>query len=310
MDLNLLVAFEALYRERSVTRAGRRLGLSQPATSAALARLRQSFGDPLFTSTPRGLEPTARCLALAGPVGAALEGLRAALSQEDAFDPATTTADLRLGAVDAVMAAVLHGVAARVLSEAPRARLRLTSIDPRTAANLLDEGSIDLAVAPALDPPAHLQVRPLFPLSFVVACRPGHPLPRRPKLRDLARYPHVDFLVRRSAAHRRGRRLRAGGPAASRGCRGELVPRGSPGAGRKRRGGDSPRALRTHAGRGGPGSLRAAAARSHHARDGDDDALVVAHDRFAGRALAARAGGRCRARSISCGVTVSQLTAP
>ena len=193
MDLNLLVAFEALFRERSVTRAGRRLGLSQPATSAALARLRQSFGDPLFTSTPRGLEPTAHCLALAGPVGAALEQLRAALSQEQTFDPATTTADLRLGAVDAVMAAVLHGVAARVLSEAPRARLRLTSIDPRTAPNLLDEGSIDLAVAPAFDPPAHLQVRPLFPLSFVVACRPGHPLPRRPKLRDLARHPHVIF---------------------------------------------------------------------------------------------------------------------
>src|SRR5436853_7409639 len=93
MDLNLLVAFDALYRERSVTRAGRRLGLSQPATSAALARLRESFGDPLFTSTPRGLEPTARCLALAGPVGSALEGLRAALSQEETFDPATTAAD-------------------------------------------------------------------------------------------------------------------------------------------------------------------------------------------------------------------------
>ena len=66
------MAFEALYRERSVTKAGRRLGLSQPATSAVLARLRSAFADDLFLSTPKGLEPTARCAAMAGPVAGML----------------------------------------------------------------------------------------------------------------------------------------------------------------------------------------------------------------------------------------------
>lgn len=191
MDLNLLVAFEALFRERSVTRAGRRLGLSQPATSACLARLREALGDPLFTNTPRGLVPTARCMVLAGPVGAGLTQLRAALAQEEAFDPATSAAELKVGAVDAVLVAVLHRVVARTLADAPHVRLRLMAIDPFAAGPLLDEGTIDLAIAPSPDPPLHLQVRPLFPLMFVLACRPGHPLPSRPRLADLSRFPHV-----------------------------------------------------------------------------------------------------------------------
>src|SRR5262249_4245264 len=114
MDLNLLVAFEALYRERSVTKAGRSLGLSQPATSAPLAKLRARLGDELFVKTPRGLEPTERCEALAGPVAQALADLRDALGDEG-FDPRTTDRVFRVGSVDAVIAVVLPHVAARML---------------------------------------------------------------------------------------------------------------------------------------------------------------------------------------------------
>src|SRR5687767_8154671 len=119
IDLNLLVAFEALHRERSVTRAGRRLGLSQPAASAALARLRAAFGDELFVRTPRGLEPTARAEALAGPIARALADLRAALDEGE-FDPARATDTFRVGAVDAVLTVLLGRVGARVMREAPR----------------------------------------------------------------------------------------------------------------------------------------------------------------------------------------------
>ncbi|MFC7540434.1 LysR family transcriptional regulator [Siccirubricoccus deserti] len=76
LDLNLLIAFDALATERSVTRAAERLGLGQPAVSHALGRLRGLLGDPLFVPTPRGLVPTARARALAGRVRAVLEGRR------------------------------------------------------------------------------------------------------------------------------------------------------------------------------------------------------------------------------------------
>src|SRR5438105_15915248 len=86
-DLNLLKAFDALLRERGVTPAARRIGLSQPAMSHALGRLRQLFQDQLFVRTPRGMEPTPRARALAAHVGPALEALRGALSLDAAFEP-------------------------------------------------------------------------------------------------------------------------------------------------------------------------------------------------------------------------------
>ena len=87
-DLNLMKAFDALYAERHVTRAGSRIGLSQSAMSGALTRLRELLGDELFVRTPSGMQPTPRAHDLAGPVSDALRLLRSAL-QADSFDPAT-----------------------------------------------------------------------------------------------------------------------------------------------------------------------------------------------------------------------------
>lgn len=195
IDLNLLVAFEALHRERSVTRAGRRLGLSQPAASAVLARLRAAFGDELFVRTPRGLEPTPRAEALAGPVGRALADLRAALDEGD-FDPARSADTFRLGAVDAVLSVLLGRVGARVLSEAPSARLVVRPVDPGQVCDLFEAREIDLALCPLRDPPAHVGAEDLFAIDLVVATRPGHPLTRgraaaKVSANDLARFPHV-----------------------------------------------------------------------------------------------------------------------
>src|SRR5258707_977605 len=103
VDLNLLLAFEALFAERNVTRAGRRLGLSQPAMSGALARLRVMLRDPLFIRTRTGLMPTERCTMLAAPLSKALLDIRNALAGV-AFDPKTTERQLTLGAVDAAIA--------------------------------------------------------------------------------------------------------------------------------------------------------------------------------------------------------------
>jgi DNA-binding transcriptional LysR family regulator len=101
VNLNLLVAFQALLDEHSVTRAAKRMGVTQPAMSNTLAQLRQLFDDPLFRRTPRGLEPTARALELAEPVRRGLALLGVALSAP-AFDPRTAERRFVIAASDYV----------------------------------------------------------------------------------------------------------------------------------------------------------------------------------------------------------------
>src|SRR5687768_3687274 len=100
LDLNLLLVLEVLLAERSVTRAARRLGLSQSATSHALARLRVALDDPLFVRTSRGLAPTAKASRLAGPLRQAMSELRSALVDPAAFDPATAVGTVRICSAD------------------------------------------------------------------------------------------------------------------------------------------------------------------------------------------------------------------
>ena len=125
-DLNLLIAFEALWVERSVTAAGRRLGLSQPATSATLARLRVMLGDRLFVRGKSGLQPTERCAELAAPISKTLVELRNTLAGSS-FDPSTTTRQIRIGAVDAAIAVWMPRLLARTMREAPSARVQVIS---------------------------------------------------------------------------------------------------------------------------------------------------------------------------------------
>lgn len=190
-DLNLLVAFEALWVERSVTAAGRRLGLSQPATSGALARLREMLGDRLFVRGKKGLEPTGRCVELAAPLTKALVDLRNVIAGS-AFDPATTTRHLRIGAVDAAIAVYMPRVLARTLREAPRAQVHVVAINPVRATQALDDGALDLALSPIALPSATVRQRPLYAVEFIGTVRTDHPLTRRsPDRAALERFPRV-----------------------------------------------------------------------------------------------------------------------
>lgn len=192
VDLNLLLAFEALWAERSVTRAGRRLGLSQPAMSGALARLRTMLADPLFVRGRGELVPTERCSALAAPLSKALLEIRNALAGTT-FDPATTERELTLGAVDAAIAVVIPRVAGRFAELAPRAQLIVSAIDPARAVDLVEAGSLDVALTPRVRPSSSVKHRALFPLELWLATRAGHPLTRRRRLsaQDLAAFPRL-----------------------------------------------------------------------------------------------------------------------
>ena len=117
LDLNLLIVFETLMHERSVTRAAEKLFLGQPAISAALARLRTLFDDPLFVRTGRSMEPTPRAQEIFALLSPALDSISTAVSRAADFDPATSKAVFRIGLSDDVEFALLPALLRRLRAE-------------------------------------------------------------------------------------------------------------------------------------------------------------------------------------------------
>jgi DNA-binding transcriptional LysR family regulator len=124
VDLNLLLVFDALMSERHVTRAGQRIGLSQPAVSAALNRLRDLLSDELFVRQGGEMVPTARALALAEPLADALRRVESAFGGTRRFDPATTRRDFKIRGVDYVGYMLIPPLLTTVTSLAPGIGIR------------------------------------------------------------------------------------------------------------------------------------------------------------------------------------------
>jgi DNA-binding transcriptional LysR family regulator len=179
VDLNLLKAFDALTNERAVTRAAGRIGLSQPAMSHALSRLRDLFADDLFVRTPTGMEPTARAREIAPLVAAAIEHIEAALNLGIGFDPAKSAGIFTAGMAEYAEVALVGRLAAAFADQAGRATLRLTPLTGADAAEQLDRGAIDVAVAHLNTLPAHIESIVLLRDPFVVVARRGHPIARQ-----------------------------------------------------------------------------------------------------------------------------------
>ena len=180
VDLNLLKAFDALIGERAVTRAGARIGLSQPAMSHALLRLRSLFADDLFVRTARGMEPTAHAREIAPLIAAAIERIEAALNLGTGFDPARSQAIFTAGMAEYAEVALVGRLAAAFAGEAPNATLRLTPLNGADAADQLDRGAIDVAVAHVNTLPAPIESAVLLRDPFVVVTRKGHPIAGNP----------------------------------------------------------------------------------------------------------------------------------
>ena len=146
VDLNLLKAFEALLRERSVTRAAISIGVSQPALSHSLTRLRHLFGDELFIRLPHGMEPTPKAQEIGILVAAALDRVRQALDLQHGFDPATTRRSFSAAIAEYAEVALIERLTGQMVAGAPHADLRLSPFDPTTAPDQLDAGAVTLAV--------------------------------------------------------------------------------------------------------------------------------------------------------------------
>jgi DNA-binding transcriptional LysR family regulator len=179
VDLNLLKAFDALVNERAVTRAAVRIGLSQPAMSHALTRLRGLFGDELFVRTPTGMEPTARAREIAPLVTAAIGYIDAALNPGTVFDPADSERIFTAGMAEYAEVPLVERLAEPFGKLAPKATLRLVPVTGAEAPERLDREIIDVAVAHlgsrlgAL--PQRFESALLFRDPFVVVARRGHP---------------------------------------------------------------------------------------------------------------------------------------
>jgi DNA-binding transcriptional LysR family regulator len=192
LDLNLLAALEALLGERNVTRAANRLGISQPALSARLNRMRDLLGDPLFIPAQRGVIPTQYALDLEQPLHAALENLRDVVASQALFDPSTAAQDFSIAASDYVHHVWTSPVACQMREMAPHCRIAMHLVDRGSLFKRMEQGEIDLAFLTPEAAPPNLQSRRLLSERYVVIGRKDHPrLQRQIDLATLCALDHV-----------------------------------------------------------------------------------------------------------------------
>jgi DNA-binding transcriptional LysR family regulator len=177
VDLNLLVVFDTLLRTQSVSRAAEALGMSQPAASFALNKLRTLFGDPLFIRSSRGIQPTPRAGQLAGSLQAVLDQIKNDLLQQTDFDPTTTQRTFTFNMADVGELVFLPTIRAHLEATAPGANIKTVSTPPALLEAALQSGEVDLAVGyfPHLQGAAIYQQR-LFSHSFVCILHKDHPV--------------------------------------------------------------------------------------------------------------------------------------
>ena len=175
LDLGLLVTLEALLAERNVTRAARRLNLSQPALSARLARLREALDDPLLIPAQRGMVLTQRAFELMQPLHEALESVRRVVEQGAPINPETMRATLVIAASDYVQYALLTRFSVALRAEAPLIRIAWRALDVMALTTQLERGEVDLALAAPDHAPAAMRQRRLYEEGYAVIARQGHP---------------------------------------------------------------------------------------------------------------------------------------
>jgi DNA-binding transcriptional LysR family regulator len=196
IDLNLLVAFDALMAERSVTKAGKRIGRTQSAMSAALARLRALLKDELFVRGKGPLQPTPRAMELAEPIARALREIGDTLGVAQAFDPAASGLTLNVAMQEHATFKLMPSLFQCLSRQAPRSKLNIVTYRARDdAVDLLDKGECDVAVGvPPGGAPGRIFTLPLFEEPFVCVVRKGHPAAVQGRI-DLEAFLELEHLL-------------------------------------------------------------------------------------------------------------------
>ena len=196
LDLNLIKVFDAVYEERNLVRAGKRLHLTQSAVSHALARLRETVGEDLFVRTPHGMAPTHRATSIAGVLRESLRRVEAALGSER-FDPAQARRRFVVAANDHLTVVMLTPLSQALHKSAPGIDLLIRPSTRLDLAEQIDIGGVDVALGIFAEVPERLAAQTLFSDGDALVMRRDHKLARRKvSLEDLARYPLLTVAVR------------------------------------------------------------------------------------------------------------------
>jgi DNA-binding transcriptional LysR family regulator len=193
IDLNLLSVFQEVYRERQISAAARRLGLTQSAVSNALARLRRTFGDELFVRTAHGMQPTPLAQQMAEPIGAAMVQVALALSQRSRFDAATSGRRFTLAMTDVGEVYFMPVLIERCRTVAPNVEIASIRANGLTLKDDMETGRVDLAIGAFEDVSEALYHRALFRQPFVSMFRKDHPLAKGKV--DLERFVAAPHLI-------------------------------------------------------------------------------------------------------------------
>ena len=180
-DLNLLVVFKTLYEERNVTKASKKIGITQPAMSNALNRLRYLVKDELFIRGPKGMRPTPRANELASPIQTALNDLELSLSSIN-FDPRTTKKLYKISISDDVAPLILPNLINFLEKESPNSSLRIRSEQGSEALKLLDSNDIDFAIGRFEMVSTRFESVDLYTEKYVCMMNSNHPLAKDEKL--------------------------------------------------------------------------------------------------------------------------------
>jgi DNA-binding transcriptional LysR family regulator len=194
-DLNLLPVFVALMEERNVTRAAARLGMTQPALSNALARLRDTLKDPLFIRERYGMKPTQMAQELAPAISAALAGIDDVIRGQQEFDPASTTRLFTIAPNSYVEFVLMPAVVARLRERADGIKLRLTPFGNDLVETGAMSGATDMVIGRMVDPPDNLVVQHLMDDGLACVVRRDHPdVQDSLSSEDYERLKHVNVL--------------------------------------------------------------------------------------------------------------------
>ncbi|MBV1879195.1 MAG: LysR family transcriptional regulator [Pseudomonadales bacterium] len=198
IDLNLFVVFDAIYTEGNLTRAGEIIGITQPAVSNSLSRLRTLFDDPMFVRTADGMVPTPVAQNIVGSVRQALGLIRSSVQESESFDPLASDKRFRVSMTDLSQSIILPFIFARVKAEAPAISVDCYQVRRRDMNIELASGNLDLAIDIPLAPDPQIRQAPLFSHSHVVVVRKNHSIVQD-KI-DLATYlaiSHIHISSRR-----------------------------------------------------------------------------------------------------------------
>lgn len=202
IDLNLLVLFHVVYEERHVARAANRLSLTPSAVSHGLSRLRRVLNDPLFLRTAKGVVPSARAQELAEPIADIIARADAVIASAEPFDAARSRRRFTIGAPDAISAVLLTHLLPALERQAPGIDIGLVQLLPHPGGKPtsqvwyqtlteLDARALDIVILPIDDVPPRFVAHTLFAEDFVVTMRKGHPLARKPTLKQYCAMRHL-----------------------------------------------------------------------------------------------------------------------